>query len=83
MRLTMQQLLIGAAVADRAAQARQRVAEQSASRVVEFWGACGGVDQQLRLSDSVGEMWCGNVDLTHAGMQPPECPCVLSGREVV
>lgn len=82
MRLTMQQLLIGTALADRAAQARQGVAEQFASRLVKLWGVGGGVEQSLRLRDSVGEVWRGNVDLPHAGMQPAERSCVLSRREV-
>jgi len=82
MRLTMQQLLIGAAVADRAAQPRQRVAEQSARRLTELRGARAVANQPLRLCDPIGEVRRRNVDLAHAGMQPHERPRVRIGREV-
>src|SRR5436309_798219 len=72
MRLTVQQLFVGAAVNDRAPQASQRVAEKLPVRVGERRSMGAVVNQPLRLRDSIREVRRRHIDLAHAGMQPLE-----------
>ena len=81
-RLAVQQLLGGAAVADRAPQASQRVAEKLPVRVSELRCVGAVANQPLRLRDSIREVRRRQIDLPHAGMQPLERLRVLGWRDV-
>src|SRR5438874_9198701 len=82
MRLTVQQLFVGPALADRAPQASQRVAEKFPLRVSELRSVGAVVNQPLRLRDSIREVRRGHIDLPHAGMQPLEHLRVLGWRDL-
>ena len=71
-RLAVQQLLGGAAVADRSSQASQRVAEKLPVRVGERRSAVAARNELLRLRDSIREVRRRDIELPHAGMQPLE-----------
>src|SRR5260370_314957 len=68
-RLTVQQLLSGAAVADHPSQAPQRVAEEVPVRIGECRSAVAARDELLSLLDSVREVRRRDIELGHAGMQ--------------
>ena len=68
----MQQLLGGAAVADRLLQAWQRLAEKLPVRVSESRRLFVAPDHELSLRDSIREVRRRDSDLPHASMQPLE-----------
>ena len=72
MRLAVQQLLGGAAVADRSSQASQRVAEKLPVRVGERRSAVAARNELLSLRDSIREVRRRDIERPHAGMQPLE-----------
>ncbi len=65
-RLAVQQLLGGAAVADRAPQASQRGAEQIPVRISELRRVGAVANQSLRLRDAIREVRRRHIDLPHA-----------------
>ena len=71
-RLAVQQLLGGAAVADRSSQASQRVAEKLPVRVGERRSEVAARNELLSLRDSIREVRRRDIELPHAGMQPLE-----------
>ena len=81
-RLAVQQLLGGAAVADRSSQASQRVAEKLPVRVSERRSVVAAPDQPLSLRDSIREVRRREIDLPHAGMQPLERVRVVGWRDL-
>ena len=82
MRLTVQQLLVGATVVDRAPQASQRVGEKMPVRVSELRGPGAVANQRLRLRDTIREVRRRHIDLPHAGMQPLERLRILRWSDV-
>jgi hypothetical protein len=80
-RLAVQQLLGGAAIADRAPQTSQRVAEQLPVSISQLRSEGAVGNQSLRLRDSIREVRRGHIDLPHAGMQPLERLRVLGWRD--
>ncbi len=71
-RLAVQQLLGGAAVADRSSQASKRVAEKLPVRVGERRSLVAARNESLSLCDSIGEVRRRDIERAHAGMQPLE-----------
>jgi hypothetical protein len=71
-RLAVQQLLGGAALADYSSQVSQRVAEELPVRVGERRSAVTVRNELLSLLDPVREVRRGDVELAHAGVQPLE-----------
>ena len=83
MRLAVQQLLGGAAVADRSPQASQRVAEELPVRVGERRSAVAVRNEPLGLLDPIREVRRRDIELAHAGMQLLERTGVLGWRDVL
>ena len=81
-RLAVQQLLGGAAVADRPPQASQRVGEKLPVRVGELRSEVAARNELLRLRDSIREVRRRDIDLPHAGMQALERVRVVGWREL-
>ena len=81
-RLAVQQLLGGAAVADRSPQASQRVAEKLPVRVGELRSVVAARNESLRLRDSIREVRRREIDLPHAGMQALERVRVVGRRDL-
>jgi hypothetical protein len=71
-RLTVQQLLGGATVADRSSQAPQPVAEEFPVLPSKRRSVVVGRDELLRLCDSIREVRGCDIELPHAGMEPRE-----------
>jgi hypothetical protein len=71
-RLAVQQLLAGAAVADRSPLASQCVAEKLSVRVGERRSVVAASHELLSLCDSIHEMRRRDIELPHTGMQPLE-----------
>ena len=71
-RLAVQQLLFGAAVAACSSQASQRVAEELPVRVGERRSEVAARNELLRLRDPIREVRRRDIELPHAGMQPLE-----------
>jgi hypothetical protein len=77
-RLTVQELLSGATVADRSSQASERVAEELPIRVGEHRRLVAIRNELLRLLNAIREVRRRESELTHAGMQPIERTGVVS-----
>jgi hypothetical protein len=76
-RLTVQQLLGAAALADRSSQARQRGGEELPVGGGEGRGVVVARDQTLSLLDPIREVRRGDIEPAQAGVQPPECVRVV------
>ena len=82
-RLAVQQLLGGAPGVDRPPQASQRVTEKLTVGVSKRRRVVAAPNQPLSLGDSVREVRGRDIDLPHAGMQPPERVRVLGWRDLL
>ena len=69
MRLTVQDLFVGAESADSDTQATQYVAEKLPVGAKELWSLLSVGDQPLCLNNSVGEMRCSHLELPQASME--------------
>jgi len=76
-RLAVQKLFSGAALADYPSPALQRVAEKLTVRVGERRSAVASRHELLSLCDPICEVWRRDIELSHAGMQPLERICVV------
>ncbi len=81
-RLAVQQLFGGTALADRSPLASQRVAEKLPVRVSERRSVFAARDELLGLRDSICELRCREIDLLHAGMQALERVRVVGWRDL-
>jgi hypothetical protein len=82
MRLTVQDLFVGAEAADSDAQATQYVAEKLPVGAKELWSLLPVGDQPLCLSNPVGEMRCSHLELPQASMEADKRLRVLCRRDV-
>ena len=82
MRLTVQDLFVGAESADCDALAAQYVAEKRPVGAEELWSLLWVGDQPLCLGNSVGEMWCSHLELAQASMESDERQRVLRRRDL-
>ena len=82
MRLTVQQLLGGAALTDRTRRRSQCVAQKLAVRIPKIRGLGTVVDQRLRLRNAIREVGRDEIDLPHSGVQPPERLRILGRLDV-
>jgi hypothetical protein len=83
MRLTVQPLLGGVAVADRSSQASQGVAEKLPVRIDERRSVVAAGDESLSLRDSICEVRRRDVELPQAGMKALERMRVVGWRDVL
>jgi hypothetical protein len=79
-RLAVQWLLSGVAVADCPPQVSQRVAEELPVRVGKRRSAIAAGDELLSLFDPLREARRGNIELAQAGVQPLERAGVVGWR---
>jgi hypothetical protein len=71
-RLTVQELLGGATVAEHASQAAERVAEERPVRVGERRRVVAARNELLRLLNAIHEVRRRDSERAHAGVQPLE-----------
>lgn len=82
MRLTVQQLLAGSPTANRRAHAPECVAEQFAVTIAKFWSQLTVANPLCPTGDSSGDVWCRQIDLAQAGVEPDECVRIVRRCEV-
>ena len=82
MRFTVQQLLAGAAAANRWAQPTERGGEEVPVGGEKVWSLVSVDNGPLRVGDSIGEVRCHQIDLAHAGMEPDQCVRIVGRLDV-
>src|SRR5437868_10771667 len=81
MRLTVQQLITATAGPDRCPQATQCVAKEFPVGLQKLWALLSVGHYPEGLGDSVGEVWCPEIYLIQAGMEPGECVRIVGRRD--
>jgi hypothetical protein len=81
MRLTVQDLFVGAGSADSDTQVTEYVAEKLPVGANERWRLLSVGDQSPRLSNSVSEMRCSHLELAQASMEADQGLRVLCRRD--
>ncbi len=79
MRFAVQQLVHGAAAANPLPSALQRIEEEAPVGFRERRGFVRMRDQSFRCGDSIQEVWGGDLDGPHAGVEAMEHLCISPG----
>src|SRR5689334_16315515 len=81
MRLAVQQLVAGIPLPHRAPYAIERVPEEFAVGVGQLWGSLAVVNLLGPGGEPLGDVWCRQIDLAQARMDPDERVRIVGRRK--
>ncbi len=82
MRFAVQQLIAGIPPVNRVSYAIECVAEEFAVGTGKLWSLLWVVNLLCPSGDSIGDVWCRQIDLAQAGMDPDECVRIVGRRDI-
>jgi hypothetical protein len=57
-------------------------AEEFAVGLGELWSLLSVVNLLCPSGDSLGDVWCWQIDLAQVSMDPDECACIVGRRDI-
>jgi hypothetical protein len=82
MRFAVQQLIAGIPPVNRVSYAIECAAEEFAVGMGKLWSLLWVVNLLGPSGDSIGEVWCRQIDLAQAGMDPHERIRIVGRRDI-